>query len=181
VLNTLKNIYHKRRIRRIKFKCIGTNVILDRDFVISRSENLSIGNNVYIGPGAYLSCIGNVIISDGTIIGPKITIYTSNHRYENANAIPYDNHVLLGSVEIGPNTWIGGNVVIVPGVKIGEGCIVAAGSVVTKDIDPFSIIGGNPAKLIKYRDIEKYNILKEGNFIYMKLKREGNYKTIYEL
>lgn len=55
-------------------------------------------------------------IGSGTIIGPKLTIYTANHRYEDGNAIPYDDVLLPGKVEIGENIWIGGNVIIVPGV-----------------------------------------------------------------
>lgn len=105
-----------------------------------------VSGNVYIGPQSWINAICGLVICNGTIRGPRLTIYTANHRYKNCNAIPYDDDdddvILPGKVEIEENTWVGGNVIIVANVKIGEGCIIAAGSVVAKDVIPFSVIGG---------------------------------------
>jgi acetyltransferase-like isoleucine patch superfamily enzyme len=83
---------------------------------------------------------------------------------------------IVKDVFIEQNVWIGADVSIMPGVKIGEGSIVAACSVITKDIPPFAVVGGNPAKILKYRDIENYRKNLEAERIYFKMKKEG--KTI---
>lgn len=74
--------------------------------------------------------------------------------------IPYDKTYIKKNVKIGDCVWLGNRVMIMGGVNIGEGAIVAAGSVVTKDVPPLAIVGGNPAKVIKYRNEEHYYRLK---------------------
>ena len=69
-------------------------------------------------------------------------------------------HIKSQPIEIGDHVWIGARAMIMKGVKIGEGAIVAIGSVVVKDVPPYAIVGGNPAKIIKYRNIEQFNKLK---------------------
>ena len=103
---------------------------------------------------------GNVIIGNYFHSGIECMIITQNHNYEGAE-IPYDCTYIKKNITIGDCVWLGNRVLIVGNVRIGEGAIVAAGSVVTKDVPPFAIVGGNPAKVIKYRDIEHYNQLKE--------------------
>ena len=91
-------------------------------------------------------------------------IITENHNYE-GDAIPYDSTYIRKDVTIGDCVWFGNRVMIVGGVDIGEGAIIAAGAVVSKDVPPLAIVGGNPAKIIKYRDADHYNKLKaEGKF-----------------
>ena len=87
-------------------------------------------------------------------------IITQNHNYEGSK-IPYDETYITKEVIIEDNVWLGNRVLITGSVTIGEGAIVAAGSVVCKDVPPFAIVGGNPASIIKYRNIEHYNLLKE--------------------
>ena len=87
-------------------------------------------------------------------------IITQNHNFDEGSAIPYDDTYVLKSVEIADNVWFGNRVLVVGNVKIGEGAIVAAGSVVCKDVPYCAIVGGNPAKVIKFRDIEHYEKLK---------------------
>ncbi|MBN2392183.1 MAG: acyltransferase [Anaerolineae bacterium] len=128
---------------------------------------------MYIGPYVTIYAVGGVTIGSGTIIGPRLTVYTANHRFRDAHAIPYDDIVLPERVEIGENVWIGGNVIVVPGVTIGEGCIVAAGSVVTKEFLPLNVLGGNPAKVIGTRNSDHYVRLKREKRIYLALKRQG--------
>ena len=89
-----------------------------------------------------------------------IMIFSVNHLYETDKCLPFDENLVYKKVVIGENCWIGGRVFILPGVELGEGGVVAGGSVVTKSFPPLSVIGGNPAKLIKYRDAEKYNAAK---------------------
>ncbi|MDX1774860.1 acyltransferase [Oceanihabitans sediminis] len=155
------------------FKNKGNNIIIAPGLKVTHPHKVKLGNNIYIGPNAFLSSHGNIIIESGVIIGPNITIYSANHNFKNAEAIPYDGKLMLKEVIIKENVWIGGNVIIIPGVTIGEGVVIGAGSVVTKNIPKYSIIGGNPAKIIGMRNEEEYEDLKKSNAIYMLLKKEG--------
>ena len=92
-------------------------------------------------------------------------IITQNHNYE-GEKIPYDETFVLKDVTIGDYVWFGNRVTVVGAVTIGEGAIIAAGSVVVKDVPPLAIVGGNPAKIIKYRDSDHFYRLKsEGKFL----------------
>lgn len=92
-------------------------------------------------------------------------IITQNHNFDHGTAIPYDGTYILKNIVIEDNVWFGDSVMVVGNVTIGEGAIIGAGAVVTKDVPPGAIMGGNPARLIRYRDMEHYNRLKaEGSF-----------------
>lgn len=91
-------------------------------------------------------------------------IITQNHNYE-GEMIPYDTTYITKDVTIGKCVWLGNRVAICGNVPIGDGAIIAAGSVVVKDVPRCAIVGGNPAKVIKYRDIEHFD----------KLEKEGKY------
>lgn len=163
------------KLARLKksFGAIGRNVQLPGDGVFGVPEQIFLGSNIYIGPGAYFFADGSLKIHDNVIIGPRVTILTSNHRYDGANALPYDGISILRQVVICENVWIGANVSITPGVSIGEGAVIAMGSVVTKDVPRGAVMGGNPARILKYRDMVKYEALKKGGMFYLRLKVEG--------
>ena len=103
---------------------------------------------------------GRVTIGSYFHSGIECMILTSNHNYE-GNCIPYDETNVNKVIEIGDCVWFGNRVTVIGNVKIGEGAIIAAGSVVAKDVPPLAIVGGNPAKVIKYRDRDHYYKLKE--------------------
>lgn len=173
IYNGVANSIHKAAIRRTKFRLLGAGVSIGRPFHCSGEGNISIGEYTYIGPGAKLYGVGGITIEKGTIIGPDVTIYSANHVFRDAHYIPYDHRVETKPVSIGENVWIGGNVIIVPGTSIGEGSIVGAGSVVTGTVAPFSIVAGNPAKVIGSRDASHYNKLKSEDKIYFRAKQLG--------
>lgn len=154
----------------------GVNVVIAQGIKATFPERVHFGDHIYIGPGALLSSQGGLYIGSGVIIGPNVSIYTANHRYEGATAIPYDGATILKPVHIKENVWIGGSVMIVPGVTIGEGAIVGGGAVVTRDVPPMAVVGGNPAKVIKMRDEETYQQLKQQQQVYMHLKERGQIK-----
>lgn len=103
---------------------------------------------------------GKVVFSNYFHSGVECMIITENHNYE-GEAIPYDRTFIKKTVTIGDCVWFGNRVMVVGNVNIGEGAIIAAGAVVTKDVPPLAIVGGNPAKVIKYRDSGHYYRLKE--------------------
>ena len=103
---------------------------------------------------------GNVLINSHFHSGIECIIITSIHNYE-GDMIPYDHTVIYKNVTIGDCVWFGNRVTVVGNINIGEGAIIAAGVVVTKDVPPLAIVGGNPAKVIKYRDADHYYKLKQ--------------------
>lgn len=140
------------RVRTFLFKkitgntSVGVNIQKGAKF----STNVKIGNNSSIGINALVS--SDTTIGDYVIMGPDVAIYTSNHETSRID-IPIKkqgNSNVMG-VTIGNDVWIGTRTVILPGVKIGDGSIIGACSVVTKDVAPYTVVGGNPAKKIKDR------------------------------
>lgn len=112
------------------------------DVVIGRNTLIGIGN-VIIGPIA----IGNHVILAQNIVASGL-----NHQYRNIDIPIYKQEITTSKIIIEDDCWIAANVVITAGVTIGKHCVIAAGAVVTKDIPPFSVAAGNPAKVIKYYD-----------------------------
>jgi acetyltransferase-like isoleucine patch superfamily enzyme len=131
---------------------IGRRVVYYPLVWIAPGKNLILGDDVDLALGVILTTSGGVEIGDRTLVGYRAQIISANH------VIPEGRGNIFGSghdkakVTIGRDVWIGANSIILPGVTIGNGAIVAGGSVVNKDIPPFAIVGGVPAKIIKERD-----------------------------
>jgi maltose O-acetyltransferase len=168
----------KKRTQRYIKELFLSNVTLCAPYEISKRENLAVEQDIYIGPESWMALIGKLSIGRGTIIGPRIKVHTANHNYE-SNMLPYNDEYIVKDVVIGQNVWIGADVSIMPGVKIEDGAVVAACSVVTKDVPRLAIVGGNPARIIKYRDAENYNKNVSAGRIYLEKKRKG--ETSYPL
>jgi len=132
-------------------RTMGANVRIKKDCIISCPNNLTIGDNIYIGNNCMLHAEGGITIGSDTMIGPYTTVWTSNHIFRDKK-IPIR---LQGSrneaVVIEDDVWIGANVVILPGVTVGKGSVIGAGAVVTKNIKPYIVVGGNPARMIRAR------------------------------
>jgi len=124
----------------------GENLKISSLVNIYNPQNVSVGDNVYIGYSTYLGG-GEIILEDEVIIGTFCSIVAGNHTMKNDSFRfgDYD----YGQIIIGKGTWIGSHCVITNNVKIGKGCLIAAGSVVTGDVEDFSMIGNSPAKFIK--------------------------------
>lgn len=117
------------------------------------TPDLRIGSNCEFGAYNHLSCVNKIIIGDNCLTGKWVTITDNSHGtsdIEELKVSPLHRKVVSkGPVIIGNNVWIGDKATILPNVKIGDGVIIGANSVVTKDIPPYCIVGGNPAKIIK--------------------------------
>lgn len=114
-------------------------------------EGLKVGNNSNIGPFSYIGCSGFVEIGNNVMISPRVSIYSENHIYVSTEIPMKEQGVEREFVKIEDDCWIAANSIILAGVTIGRGSIIAAGSVVTKNIPSFSIVAGVPAKVIAKR------------------------------
>ena len=149
-------VYKSARIRALLWslflKHMGKDVYMMKGCQIMSPQKVSIGNNVFINEYTKIGGQNNVTIGDYALIGYNVTIVTANYKYQDTS-IPIQKQGFYGSaIEIGEDVWLGANVVVLPGVKIGKGSIVGANAVVTRDVKPYSIVGGIPAKFIKFRN-----------------------------
>lgn len=141
--------------------CIGQNSLIAGVLVVETEKSrLTIGNRVFIGGQSLIDCLQQITIEDDVLISYQVIIMDSdNHslraserrgdleRWRNQK---YDwSSVKSSPILIRSNAWIGARAIITKGVTIGEGGIVASGSVVTKDVPPFTIVAGNPAQVVR--------------------------------
>lgn len=157
----MKSVFWTMRIRRICAVCGESLKVNGRSLVTQKTY---LGNHVNMN-GMRILGGGEVRIGNYFHSGIECMIITQNHNFDYGKEIPYDSTYIVKEVVIGDNVWLGNRVTILPGVTIGEGAIIQAGSVVTKDVPYCGIAGGAPAEVFKYRDIEHYERLKkEGKF-----------------
>tara|TARA_R110002020_G_scaffold434476_2_gene644601 strand:- start:10369 stop:10896 length:528 start_codon:yes stop_codon:yes gene_type:complete len=162
VLRELRKSYNKYAFYGVQ--CDINQLILgpdyDKNFKINFPENLIIKNNTVINGDMYINALGNVLIGQFCHIGKGLTIFSHNHDWQSEESIPYGQKIIKKSVEIKDFVWCGANVTILPGVTIGEGAVIAAGTVVTKSVPDCALVGGNPHQIIKFRDKELFYRLK---------------------
>lgn len=135
----------------------GKNVVFAHDAKLY-GYDISIGDNVIIGAGAVMMCAGAPItIGNNVMFGPCVTVITGDHRLDYIGKYMFD---VKGADKLPENdrpvvfegdNWIGANATILKGITVGVGAVVSAGAVVTKDVPPYSVVGGVPARKIKNR------------------------------
>jgi acetyltransferase-like isoleucine patch superfamily enzyme len=138
---------------------IGNNVGIGAysQVIVSTSFNnlgqyIKIGNNVGLGEFAYLGGAGGLEIGDDCIIGQYLSCHPENHVARDLNIPIRFQGVTRKGIKIGKNCWVGSKVTVLDGVEVGDGCIIAAGAVLTKSFPSNVVIGGVPAKIIKNRE-----------------------------
>ena len=114
-------------------------------FYTDFGKNIKVGRNVFINSGCCFQDQGGIEIGDGTLIGHQVVIATLNHDPDPEKR----GDMFPRPVKIGAKVWIGSHATLLPGVTVGEGAIVAAGAVVTRDVPPRSVVAGVPARVIK--------------------------------
>ena len=136
---------------------IGSNSYLGLDCKIyaSESSQISIGSNVSFNSNVMINARGKgkISIGNNVLIGPNVVLRSSNHSFEISGKPIIEQGMIDGEITVNDDVWIGSNAVILPNCNIGRGVIIGAGAVVTCDIEPNSIVGGVPAKLIRKRDL----------------------------
>lgn len=130
----------------------GEHIYVNPPLHVDYGRHVEIGENFYANMDCIFLDVNRIIIGDNVMVGPRVGFYTAGH--------PTDPIVRTQDLEFGlpiivkDNVWIGANATILPGVTIGQNAIVAAGAVVTKDVPESTIVGGNPAKVIRKIDEE---------------------------
>jgi acetyltransferase-like isoleucine patch superfamily enzyme len=146
---------------------LGDRVTIGRFAIIRPSnsyggpigEGLKVGNNSSIGTYNYIGCSGYIEIGDNVMLGPRVGLYAENHIFDDLNVAIKDQGVERKFIKIEDDCWIGTNSIVLAGVTVGMGSVVAAGSVVTKDVPPYSVVAGVPAKIIKSRKSQNIGVL----------------------
>ncbi len=130
---------------------VGRRVVYYPGVWIAPGRNLVVGDDVDFALGVLVTTGGGVRIGHRTLIGYGAQILSGNHRIPGGRGRIFGAGHEFAPVLIGDDVWIGGRAMILPGVTIGEGAVVAAGSVVTRDVAPYTVVGGVPARVVKER------------------------------
>lgn len=132
-----------------KINCDFSKNIIKSNSKISYPDNLNLKGYVRIGEECWIDCEGGVTMEEGCTLSPRVTIYSSTHKYDSGGLVPFDNNDHYNPVRLGRGVWIGHGAVILPGVNVSDGAIVGAFSVVTRDVPSNVLVAGNPAQIVK--------------------------------
>ncbi len=127
-------------------KKLDDSFLLIPPFYATDGVDISVGHNVFINQNCTFDDLGGLDIADDVMIGPNVSIITSGHPIEPSKRRAF---VVARPIVIERNVWIAAGATIIGGVTVGENSVVAAGSVVTKDVPPNTLVGGNPARVIR--------------------------------
>ena len=142
----------KSNYMRIQGATIGKNITYYPGIKINPCYNIELGDHVDLAWGVIITTSGKVKIGDRSLIGYRTIISSANHNIPSNKGDIFGSGHKPGEVIIENDVWVGANSTITSGVTIGKGSVIAAGSVVVKNVKPYSIVGGVPAKLIKSRN-----------------------------
>jgi len=133
----------------------GSAICIQQPCEIWGADNLHLGRNIHIGRHTEIMADGGISIGNNVVISYHCVLWSIDHRYE-GDSLPYDKARVRRPIVIHDNVWLGRNVMVRGGVTIGEGAVVAMGSVVSRDVPPLAVVGGNPARVLKFRDAGRY-------------------------
>jgi acetyltransferase-like isoleucine patch superfamily enzyme len=114
-------------------------------------EGLKVGDNSNIGHFAFVGCSGYIEIGDRVLMGPRVTLLAENHRFDDGGLSIKLQGVERETITIGDDCWLGAGSIVLAGVSIGSGSVVAAGSVVTEDVPAMTVVAGVPARFVRER------------------------------
>jgi acetyltransferase-like isoleucine patch superfamily enzyme len=129
----------------------GPGLDVSQHTILKFPERLSLGANVFFNRGVFITARAPISIGDNSSIGSYTIINSGDHRYQDRTTPVRRQGHELQPIVIEDDVWIGSHVAILKGVRLGHGCIVAAGAVVTADVPPFTVVGGVPARPIAMR------------------------------
>ena len=112
---------------------------------------LRCGRQVSIGRGCQLTCTEGITLGDDVLLGPGVLLVSNNHEWTDPDRHIRDQGLRGAPIVVGDDVWIGANVVVLPGVTIGSGSVVAAGAIVRDDVPPYAVVAGAPARVVSWR------------------------------
>lgn len=138
---------------RLSAEHVGTHVLIAVDVRIAGPSNFSIGNRSFINTGTLILAYDNgpITIGDDVIVGPHAVFVSANHGYDLLDRPIRQQEIIFKPITIEDDVWIGAQAVVLPGVTVGKGSVIAAGAVVTHDIPAYSVAVGVPARVVKSR------------------------------
>ncbi len=145
--------YWRRLSVKLMFDKCGKNVNIEHGAFLASGKGIEIGNNSGVGLNCRIT--GPLSIGNDVMMAPGVNIVTQNHEIADTEIPMRLQTAEKKKVTIGDDVWIGVNAIILPGITIGKGSVVAGGAVVTKDVPPYTIVGGNPARVIRNRKEEE--------------------------
>lgn len=129
---------------------VGDNFYCASGCFASQNRTINIGNNVYLGHRVHLGC--NAQIGNDVLFASNVALVGGDHKIDSIDGlIRNSGREEIKTIHIEDDVWVGHSAIILHGIRIGKGAVVAAGSVVTKNVPPMAIVAGNPAKFIRYR------------------------------
>lgn len=124
-------------------KFFGNYAAIHEGVFFTNPENIRVGKYCSFGAFSYLFGGGGIEVGSFTLMGPGVKLVSRNHKFNDLSlAIRYQGNEYKNKLIIGPDVWLGANTIILPNVRIGRGAVIGAGSIITKDVDPFSIVVG---------------------------------------
>ena len=140
---------------RLRCKSMGGNVMIDRSAELVHPAHIRIGNHVTINKRCFVGGLEDIYIGDNTHLGQEVVILSSQHKFDRLDIPIWEQGVSKKPVYIAEDVWIGVRAIILPGVHIGKGAVIAAGAVVTHDVPEYGVAMGVPCSLRRFRN--RYN------------------------
>lgn len=158
-----QSIQNKIRVRLLKAisESVGAGCVVMPKAHILRPENFRIGSDSGVGYRSIIVCFDRVEVGDRVLMGADVIIYTSNHIWSPDLRTYIGQGLTTAPVNIGDDSWIGSRAIILPGVRIGKGATVAAGAVVAKDVPDYAVVGGVPARVLKFKEVFERETLRD--------------------
>jgi len=133
---------------------LGPRCVLQSDVwlnIVADDARIELGANTFLGRGVEIEASESVVIGEGCLIAPGV--YLTDHNHSTARGLPmFEQPCITAAITIGDDVWIGANAAILPGVRIGDGAVIAAGAVVNRSVHAGAIVGGVPARFIRFRE-----------------------------
>ena len=145
----LRQLYYKTQ-----FRSLGNNLIIERGVYISSPSELTVGDDCYINTGTRIISDGGLVVGNDVMIGNDALILTISHGTHDPTRPIREQEDDKKAVSIDDGAWICSRAILLPGVHVHKGAVVGAGAVATKDVHEYSIVVGNPAKVKYYREME---------------------------
>jgi len=152
------DVQKRSEIMKKLFGKIGENCYITPNFVCDYGENIFLGNNVYMNYGVIMLDCAKIEIGDDCLIAPNVQFYAAAHPID--PVIRKKGLEFAKPITLGKNVWIGGSVIILPGVTIGDNTTIGAGSVVTKNIPENVVAAGNPCRILRRFEVDENGIVK---------------------